>query len=91
MRGACRRDGFAKIFQQPLDAKKEEKNRLRGIDIASALTTGRGTEVRAFAPDALLEWAPVLPCALHDGYNTLHCCSPDARLPAAMSKCTGVM
>ncbi len=42
----CHRDGFAKIFQQPLDAKKAEKNRLRGIDIASALTTARGTEVR---------------------------------------------
>ena len=42
------RDGCAKIFQQPLDPKKAEKNRARGIDIASALTQQRGSEVEMF-------------------------------------------
>ncbi len=33
------------MFQKPLDFKKSEKNRSRGIDIASALTSSRGNEV----------------------------------------------
>ena len=54
MHCACR-DGCAKIFQQPLDAKKAEKNRARGIDIASALTQQRGTEVGSLcSPEYIL-------------------------------------
>lgn len=39
------RDGCAKVFQKPLDLKKSEKNRARGISIASALPTSRNNEV----------------------------------------------
>lgn len=39
------RDGCIKIFQKPLDAKKVLKNRSKGIDITSALTTTRNNEV----------------------------------------------
>lgn len=44
-RMACR-DGCLKIFQKPLDAKKVLKNRSKGIDITSALTVSRNSEVR---------------------------------------------
>jgi hypothetical protein len=39
------RDGCTKIFQKPLDKKKVEKNRANGIEITSALSTSRGSEV----------------------------------------------
>ena len=44
-RSACR-DGCLKIFQKPLDAKKVLKNCSKGIDITSALTVSRNSEVR---------------------------------------------
>ncbi len=40
-----RRDGCLKLFQKPLDAKKVLKNRSKGIDITSALTSSRNNQV----------------------------------------------
>lgn len=39
------RDGCTKVFQKPLDFKKVEKNRSKGIEITSALKTSRKNEV----------------------------------------------
>ena len=62
-----RRDGCLKLFQKPLDAKKVLKNRSKGIDITSALTSSRSNQVGdcmrpslilSFKPETLLSFLP---------------------------------
>jgi hypothetical protein len=50
-----RRDGCNKIFQKPLDWKKVEKNRSKGIEITSALQTTSKNQVHTWRKHALLQ------------------------------------
>ena len=83
-----RRDGCLKFFQKPLDAKAVLKNRSKGIDIASALTSSSNNQVSSWiiplpplivqAPESLSPIPlPVYACFTAEGKLPSACCDSD--------------